>query len=175
MKKPTCATCCPSLPVICFVWISRPAFPRSWYLWTREPFTMMTSSNGNISTLLALCEGNPPFTGGFLSQRPVTPSFDASLICTWTNIWTKNRDAGDLRRQCAHCNVTSMIWRSHTHAGPELGHWCSYCRWFCTGTIPSHHLAHRSIAVMILVFKFLSTMLSLVSQHHSNWLRWPRW
>ena len=26
--------------------------------------------------LLALCEGNPPVTGGFLSQRPVTRSFD---------------------------------------------------------------------------------------------------
>ena len=26
--------------------------------------------------LLALCEGNPPFTGGFPSQRPVTPNFD---------------------------------------------------------------------------------------------------
>ena len=27
--------------------------------------TMMTSSNGNIFALLALCEGNPPLTGGF--------------------------------------------------------------------------------------------------------------
>ena len=37
---------------------------------------MMTSSNGNISALLALCEGNPPVTGGFPSQRPVTRSLD---------------------------------------------------------------------------------------------------
>ena len=37
--------------------------------------TMMTSSNGNIFALLALCEGNPPVTGGFPSQRPVTRSF----------------------------------------------------------------------------------------------------
>ena len=37
---------------------------------------MMTSSNGNISALLALCEGNPPVTGGFPSQRPVTWSVD---------------------------------------------------------------------------------------------------
>ena len=29
-----------------------------------------------FSTLLALCEGNPPVTGGFPSQKPVTQSFD---------------------------------------------------------------------------------------------------
>ena len=29
-----------------------------------------------VSTLLALCEGNPPVTDGFPSQRPVTRSFD---------------------------------------------------------------------------------------------------
>ena len=29
-----------------------------------------------FSELLALCEGNPPVTGGFPSQRPVTWSFD---------------------------------------------------------------------------------------------------
>ena len=36
----------------------------------------MTSSNGNISALLALCAGNSPVTGEFPSQRPVTRSFD---------------------------------------------------------------------------------------------------
>ena len=39
-------------------------------------YVMMTSSNGNISALLALCDENPPVTSGFLSQRPVTRSFD---------------------------------------------------------------------------------------------------
>ena len=37
---------------------------------------MMTSSNGNISALLALCAGNSPVTGEFPTQRPVTRSFD---------------------------------------------------------------------------------------------------
>ena len=37
---------------------------------------MMMSSNWNISALLALCEGNPPVTGAFPSQKPVTRSFD---------------------------------------------------------------------------------------------------
>ena len=37
---------------------------------------MMTSSNVNISALLALCEVNPPVTAGFSSQRPVTLGFN---------------------------------------------------------------------------------------------------
>ena len=36
----------------------------------------MTSSNGNISALLALSAGNSPVPGEFPAQRPVTPSFD---------------------------------------------------------------------------------------------------
>ena len=38
-------------------------------------FCMMTSSNGNISALLALCDGNSPVTGLFPLQSPVTRSF----------------------------------------------------------------------------------------------------
>ena len=37
---------------------------------------MMTSSNGDIFTLLALCAGNSLVTGEFPSQRPVRRSFD---------------------------------------------------------------------------------------------------
>ena len=36
----------------------------------------MTSWNGKFSVLLALCEGNPPVTGGFPSQSPVTRNVD---------------------------------------------------------------------------------------------------
>ena len=62
--------------------------------------------NGKISALLALCAGNSPVTGEFLAQRPVTPSFDVSLVCIWTNGSVNNRDAGDLRRYRAHYDVT---------------------------------------------------------------------
>ena len=31
-----------------------------------------------------------------------------SLICAWTNGWVDNRDAGDLRRHCAHYDVCVM-------------------------------------------------------------------
>ena len=37
---------------------------------------MMTSSNGNISVLLALCAGNSSVTGEFPTQRPVARCFD---------------------------------------------------------------------------------------------------
>ena len=36
---------------------------------------MVTSSNGNIFRVTGLCDGNPPVTGGFPSQRPVTQRF----------------------------------------------------------------------------------------------------
>ena len=32
-----------------------------------------------------------------------------SLICTWTNIWVNNWDAGDLRRRCTHYDITVML------------------------------------------------------------------
>ena len=32
-----------------------------------------------------------------------------SLICAWTNGWTNNRDAGDLRRHHTHYNVIMMV------------------------------------------------------------------
>ena len=59
-----------------------------------------------FSASLALCEGNPPVTGGFPSQRPVTRSLVFSLICAWTNGWANAWDAGDLRPHRARfdCN-----------------------------------------------------------------------
>ena len=40
---------------------------------------MMTSSNGNIFRVTALCAGNSPVPGDFPAQRPVTRSFDLRL------------------------------------------------------------------------------------------------
>ena len=39
-------------------------------------FHKTVSSNGSISASLVLCVGNPPITGEFPSQRPVTRCFD---------------------------------------------------------------------------------------------------
>ena len=39
----------------------------------------MTSSNGSISALLAICAGNSPVPGEFSAQRPAERSFDVFL------------------------------------------------------------------------------------------------
>ena len=72
---------------------------------------MMTSSNGNLSALLAHCAGNSPITGEFPAQRPVTRSFDILLIFVWRNDWVNNHEAGDLRRHRSHYDVTVMVSR----------------------------------------------------------------
>ena len=70
---------------------------------------MMTSSNGNISRV----------TGHFwrgIHRWPVNSPHKGqghrilmfSLICAWINGWVNNREAGDLRRHPAHCDVTVM-------------------------------------------------------------------
>ena len=70
---------------------------------------MMTSSNGNISALLAICAGNSPVTGEFPAQRPVTQSFDVFYDLRQINGWVNNDEAGDLRRHGAHHDATVMI------------------------------------------------------------------
>ena len=36
-----------------------------------------------------------------------------SLICAWINIWVNNREAGDLRRNRAHCDAIVMVHWLH--------------------------------------------------------------
>ena len=69
----------------------------------------MTSSNGNIFPLLALCVGNSPVTSEFPAQRPVTWSFDFFLSAPWINGWVNNHEAGDLRHHRAHYDVILMV------------------------------------------------------------------
>ena len=92
---------------------------------------MVTSSNGNNFKVTGhLC-------GEFTVRRwiPSTKTSDAELWCflwsaSWINGWVNNREAGDLRRHRAHCDVNVM------------GN-CPYCRytngarWFVaiTGTV----------------------------------------
>ena len=62
---------------------------------------MMTSSSGKISVLLALCEGNPPVTGGSPHKGQWCGAFMYSLIYAWGNGWANNR----LIRHSAHYHV----------------------------------------------------------------------
>ena len=69
---------------------------------------MMTSSNKTFSALLALCEGNPPITSGFPSQRPVTRVFDVFFDLRLNKRLSNNRDHGNLRRYRVHYDVNVM-------------------------------------------------------------------
>ena len=70
---------------------------------------------------LQLKTGGNEFTQCFVHVREIHQSlvdsphkgqwrraFMFSLICGWTNGWVNKRDAGDLRRQSAHYDVTVM-------------------------------------------------------------------
>ena len=88
----------------------------SWHRWlviqqgiSRNSAITMTSSDWKIFRITGLYEGNQPVTGGFLSQRPETRSFDVSLICAWTNGWANNRDGDDLKHHRAHYDVTVIM------------------------------------------------------------------
>ena len=59
-----------------------------------------------FSALLALCVRNSPITGG---QWRGALMF--SLICAWIKDWVNNREAGDLKRHCAHYDVIVMLVR----------------------------------------------------------------
>ena len=63
-----------------------------------------------FSALLALCAGNSPVTGEFLAQRPVTRNCDV-----YFDLRLNNREAGDLRRYCAHYGVTVMVEGRYMH------------------------------------------------------------
>ena len=71
---------------------------------------MMTSSNGIISTLLAICAGKSPVNFPHKGQWREALMF--SLICAWMNAWVNNREDGDFRRHRAHYDVTAMNCRS---------------------------------------------------------------
>ena len=96
--------------------------------------SMMTSSNGNIS------RATGPFVRG-IHRSPVNSPHKGqwrgalmfTLICTRTNDWVNNREAGDLRRHRGHYDVTVMIWSFGAAIVRLYTGWCLYeiCTWFC--------------------------------------------
>ena len=70
---------------------------------------MMTSSNGNISALLAICAGYSPVTGECPALRPVTRSFSVFFDLRLNKRLSNNREVGDLRRHRAHYDVPLMM------------------------------------------------------------------
>ena len=77
-------------------------------IFTIHTHIMMTSWYGNISALLALCEGNPSVTSGFSWQSAGNAGFDVSFDVTM-NKQLKNEVAGNPQRSY---DVTVM---THIH------------------------------------------------------------
>ena len=70
-----------------------------------------------FSPLLALCEGNPPVTGGFPSQRPVTRNFDGFFYLRLNK---------RLSKQLKHWwfeMPSHSLWR-HCDEQPKVDHHC---------------------------------------------------
>ena len=70
-----------------------------------------------FSTLLVLCEGNSPVTGDFLSQRPVTGSFDVFFDLRLNNRLSKQSwgrwfetPSGSLWRHSNDMTIQGSIW-----------------------------------------------------------------
>ena len=70
--------------------------------------SMITSSHGSIFCVTGPLCGE--VTGEFPSQRPVTQSLNICFLWSapWINGWVNNREAGDLRRYCAHYDIIVM-------------------------------------------------------------------
>ena len=84
-----------------------------------------------FSALLAICAGNSPVTGEFPAQRPVTRSFDVFFHLRLSNGWVNNRGAGDLRRHCAHYDVTNTVcWPRWLRAGQNVSLYLIFIIWF---------------------------------------------
>ena len=77
---------------------------------------IITSSNGNIFRVAGhLCGEFELVNGEFPAQMPVTRSFDVFFDLRLNlNGWVNNRETGDLRHYCAHCDVTVMNYKPMT-------------------------------------------------------------
>ena len=104
-----------------------------------------------FSALLALCARNSPVAGEFPAQRPVTRSFDVSLICARINGRVNNRKPGDLRRHRAHYDVIVMALLDHKKVttviiGSVISQGIVYWLLIAQVGVGEHHL--RSMASM---------------------------
>ena len=92
------------------------------------PVTMMTSSNGNISALLALCGGIHRSPVDSLHKGQWRGALMFSLICAWPNGLENNRDAGELRR---HRTIYDIIVMTHFELDFESDYGrLAICQWW---------------------------------------------
>ena len=67
----------------------------------------------------------------------------SSLLCAWINAWENNREAGDLRRHRAHCDVTVMSTHCRTIFWFTLS--ASYFDSLCLQVINCHDIVYKII------------------------------
>ena len=89
----------------------------------------MTSSNGNIFRVTGIhrLPVNSPHKGQWRGALVFT------LICPWTNSWSNNEDASDLRHHRAHYDATVMDDRRHNqmHSDKQNGSWTKWPIFCC--------------------------------------------
>ena len=123
---------------------------------TRPPwFYIMTSSNRNIFRVTGpLCEE-------FIGNRwiPLTKVSDWELWCfiwsaSWINGWVNNREADDLRRHRAHCDVIVMTQRNWTwlfNSNTKQLLSTRNSRWArSTNLLNRHHYVHGFVLVSMI-------------------------
>ena len=136
-------TRCQSKPPI-LAWLKWGGGDNSTPLWSvvfswgwRPTWGIMTSSNGNIFRVTGhLCgefTDNQWITHTKASDAVLWWVFFICLICAWINGWVNDGEVGDLRRHCAHhdVTVTGGILTLPRGFARELGEF--------------HHLRHTSI------------------------------
>ena len=108
-------------------------WPEQWdpYLWPYVTDTGLHHDTETLSTLLALCEGNPPMTGGFPSQRASNAELIFAFLLAWTNCWENTQVACDLR--CHDAELTSQERRD-------------LYPWPCVAFVPETELSHPLIS-----------------------------
>ena len=118
-----------------------------WWRYQMERFLSVTGR---------LIVGNSPVTGEFLSQRPVTWSFDVFFLFAWTNGWVNNRDAGDLRRRL-YC-LLNYLFRRRSYKTSKL-HFTGLCEGNSpvTGEFPTQRASNAE-------------NVSIWWRHHADWV-----
>ena len=110
--------------------------------YTKTGNILMTSSNGSISALLALCAGNSPVTGEFPAQRPVTRSFDVFFdlrlnkrLRKQSRGWWSETPSRSVWR---YCNDINNVWSYSSLLGER---WQRSWEW-ADETVTSTYFAH---------------------------------
>ena len=109
-----------------------------------------------------------------------------SLICVWINDWVNNREAGDLRRYRAHCNVTVMnswvvfpIIISFDYYCDTLLYICDISVWNCYNRIYIYSApwilmaccfsTRALVATMVSIQPCISNRLGIIEESGQEW------